>query len=444
MRSSADHPFSRREFLILSSTAALGVSAGCATNPVTGDRQLMFYSREDEIELDRQYAPHQISADYGAATDPRLHDYLGDLGHRLVACCDRPDMPYSFRCVNASYVNAYAFPGGHIATTRGILLMMENEAQLASVIGHEIAHICARHTSERMTKGLVITGALIGAGLLADEFDKDLTPWVTGLGYVGSGLLLCRYSRDDERQADKIGMKYMAAAGFNPRGMAEVMDGFRKQEKATPGLLDRLYATHPMSDDRYETAVERANANYPEQLQLSTNRERYMDMTADLRRIRPAIEAIQKGDDATEDGNLDLALMYYGDALRVVPNDYEALLKTANCHIVRQQPRPAVALVQRARQAYPGEPQALHLYGMTQVMTGRFDEALDSFQEYEAALPGNPFLLFYLGRSHEGLGHRPEAADLYRRFLSEGGEGKEAEHARMRLQQWDPAKPGGA
>jgi predicted Zn-dependent protease len=436
MRDYHDIELSRREFLILSSAATLGVMSGCATNPVTGKQQLMFYSRQDELDLDKQYVPHQISADYGAVLDSRLNDYIGDIGRRIVGCCDRPDMPYRFRCVNASYINAYAFPGGNIATTRGILLMMENEAQLASVIAHEVAHVCARHTSERMTKGLVLTGALIGAGLLAEKIDKDITPWVMGLGHIGSGLLLCRYSRDDERQADKIGMKYMAAAGFNPNGMAEVMDGFRKEQKRTPGLLDRLYSTHPMSEDRYLTAIERAKTNYPDQIHLSPNREHYMDMTAGLRKIRGVIEAIQKGDEATNEKKLDLALLYYGDALRKAPDDYEILLKTANCHLARQLPKPAVALIQRARQAYPAEPQALHLYGMTQVMTGRFGEALQSFQQYETMLPGNPYILFYLGRSHEGLGRQAEAAGLFQRFLSAGGEGREAEHARMRLQQW--------
>jgi hypothetical protein len=122
--------------------------------PVTGESQFMLMTEAGEIRLDQKHSPHQFSADYGQVQDPALNRYLNQKGKQLAAVTHRPDMPYSFRCVNATYVNAYAFPGGSIATTRGILLELENEAELDALLGHEIAHVNARHTAARMSQAI--------------------------------------------------------------------------------------------------------------------------------------------------------------------------------------------------------------------------------------------------------------------------------------------------
>ena len=130
-----------------------GVITGCATNPVTGKRQLMIISEDQEIAVDKENSPHQFSTDYGALQDKTLNEYIDRAGKRIAARTHRPDMPYSFRGVNATYINAYAFPGGSIACTRGILLALDNEAELAGLLGHELGHVNARHTGARMSKG---------------------------------------------------------------------------------------------------------------------------------------------------------------------------------------------------------------------------------------------------------------------------------------------------
>ena len=125
----------RREFLRLSSMAAAGLIAGCATNPVTGKSQLMLVSEDKEIQIDKQHSPYQFSADYGTVQDKRLADYIDRTGKNITAHTHRTHMPYNFHVVNATYVNAYAFPGGTIACTRGILLSLENEAELSALLG---------------------------------------------------------------------------------------------------------------------------------------------------------------------------------------------------------------------------------------------------------------------------------------------------------------------
>lgn len=141
---SRHHTYSRREFLALSALAAAGFLAGCAINPVTGQKQLMLVSEAWEIEVDQQNAPHQFSTDYGTLQDDALNQYLHQVGREMAPQTHRPEMPYSFQGVNATYINAYAFPGGSIAATRGILLSLESEAELAALLGHEMGHEYAK------------------------------------------------------------------------------------------------------------------------------------------------------------------------------------------------------------------------------------------------------------------------------------------------------------
>ena len=152
---------SRRKFLWLSGMSAAGVVTGCAANPVTGKKQLMLVSEGQEVQIDREHSPHQFSSDYGQLQDKALNSYIDGVGRRIAAKTHRPNMPYSFRGVNATYVNAYAFPGGSIAATRGILLELDNEAELAALLGHELGHVNARHTAEQMSKGM-LTQAVVG------------------------------------------------------------------------------------------------------------------------------------------------------------------------------------------------------------------------------------------------------------------------------------------
>jgi len=151
----------RRDFLLLTSMSAAGFALGCAVNPVTGENQLMLMSEQQEIQIDKQYAPHQFSSDYGITQDQNLNNYVNQVGKGLTLHTHRKQMPYSFQVVNATYVNAYAFPGGTIAATRGILLKLNNEAQLAALMGHELGHVNARHTASQMSKQQ-LTSAILG------------------------------------------------------------------------------------------------------------------------------------------------------------------------------------------------------------------------------------------------------------------------------------------
>lgn len=425
----------RRGFLALSATTAAAV-AGCATNPVSGRRQFMLVSENQEIRVDTENAPHQLSADYGALQDDALNRYVASVGDALAAASHRPNMPYSFRGVNATYINAYAFPGGTIAVTRGMLVGMESEAELAAVLGHEIGHVASRHTAQSMTKGLLASAALALAAAYVERRNEKYAALTAGLGAIAEGALLARYSRAHERQADALGLEYMTKAGYNPDGFIDLMDLLRSLSKEKPNAIELLFATHPMSDERYQTAVDAVRGQYGGFKQHPLNRERFMDQTARLRAIQGAIERLQQGEKALADDQLNDAATHFEAALKQAPHDYVGLLLLAKCRLAQKRPADAVRVGEQAQAVYPGEAQAWHVTGLARVSGRQFDAALRDFNRYEELLPGNPNTVFFKGYAFEGMQRRREAAEQYVHYLQTTQEGDYAEHAYAKLVEW--------
>lgn len=436
----------RRHFLWISSISAMGVVAGCTTNPVTGERQLMLMSEADEIQVDQQYAPQQFSSDKGVVQDSALNNYLNETGKRMASITHRPDMPYSFQAVNATYVNAYAFPGGTVACTRGILVSMDNEAELAALLGHEIGHVNARHTASRMTKGqlssLLVSGLAIFVGT---KYDSQYAQLTSQIGMIGAGLLLAKYSRDDERQADKLGMEYMVKSGYNPKGMIGLMDILRGMSDKKPSTIEVMFSSHPMSDERYATAVERAQSDYTAQLQDPSNykmyRERYMDNTAKLRAIKGAIDEMQDAEAAMGQKKFDQAEVHLNNALRQAPNDYAGLVLMSQCQIFKNKNNRAQKFAEKAQHVYPNEAQAYYLAGYAKMQQKNFDGAYESFSKHHSMLAGNPNVTFLQGYCMENMGKKDVAARHYKQYLQSVNQGDQAKYGYTRLVEWGYVKP---
>jgi predicted Zn-dependent protease len=431
----------RREFLWLTSMSAAGVMIGCAVDPVTGRKELVLVSEDQEIQIDRQNSPHQFSSDYGPLQDKALNNYIDQTGKRLAAHTHRPDMPYSFRGVNAVYVNAYAFPGGSIAATRGILLALENEAELASLLGHELGHVNARHTAEQMTKGVFTNAVLGGISAYAGAQSATLGKLANQLGMLGAGALLASYSRDNEREADALGLEYMVKTGYNADGFIGLMDMLRNLSKDKPNAIELMFATHPMSDERYQTAVDTVDSLYRLSKKKPLYRERYMDHTAKLRAIKGAIEAMQKGEKEMAKKNYGEAETYFKKALKQAPNDYAGLSMMSKCLLAQKKIDQAKKYAEKAKKVYPREAQAYHLAGFTKIRLKEFDAAYQDFSDYDKMLPGNPNTMFFKGLSLEGMQRPQAAAEAYYQYLQAVNQGDQAKHAYQRLLEWGYIKP---
>lgn len=214
--------------------------AGCASNPATGKSQLNFYSEAQEIEMGRQ-ADAEIVQQLGLVDDPELQAYVSRLGGELAARSERPGLPWSFKVIDDPVVNAFALPGGYIYVTRGILAHMGSEAELASVLGHEIGHVTAQHSLNQISKQQVAMGGLLVGAILSPEVAQGAQAVQAGLG-----LLFLKYGRDDERQADDLGLRYLTKGGWEAREMPKMftlLEG--TSQLAGAGRLPNWLATHP-------------------------------------------------------------------------------------------------------------------------------------------------------------------------------------------------------
>ena len=215
-------------------TVLLAVAlTGCATNPVTGRKEIQMVSEGQEIQLGQQYyGPSRQSQGGDYVTDPRVTQYVQQVGNRLAAVADRP-LPYEFVVLNSGELNAWALPGGKIAINRGLLVELKNEAELAAVLGHEIVHAAARHGAQQMEKGqLLQIGAAIATIGAAAYGGSDLGNVVGQGAAVGAQLLQAKYGRDDELESDLYGMKYMKLAGYDLQAAVSLQELFVRKYSA--------------------------------------------------------------------------------------------------------------------------------------------------------------------------------------------------------------------
>lgn len=413
-----------------------GVVTGCAVNPVTGQSQLMLVSEEQEIQLDRQNSPHQFSADYGATQDEALNGYIQRTGKGIAAHTHRKDMPYNFHTVNATYVNAYAFPGGSIGVTRGILLKLDSEAELAALLGHELGHVNARHTAEQMSKGILTQTLVTGASIYLGTKGAGYGQLSSALGTIGAGALLAHYSRDNEREADALGMEYMVGSNYSPEGMVGLMEMLNGLNKQQPNSAAVLFSTHPMSNERLTTAVQSAQSQYKHAAEQPLHRERFKDQTSALRSKRDAIESMQAGEKEMGKKRYSQAESHFAKALQQTPNDYAGLLMMSKCLMAQNKKTASQRYAAKAKQVYPQEAQAYQMTGLANLYQKRFAAAFNDFETVEKKLPGNPNTIFLKGYAADKMGERKRAANAYYRYLQMTNQGDPARYAHQRLVQW--------
>ncbi|MER3464472.1 MAG: peptidase M48, partial [Chitinophagaceae bacterium] len=232
---------------ILCLAAIVFVFDKCARNPVTGKNQVVLMSEKQELAMGQEADP-QVIAQYGLYEDSVIQRYMRTKGEQLAALSDRPNITYQFRVLNSNVVNAFAIPG-YVYFTRGIMAYFNNEAQFEGVLGHEIGHIAARHSVAQQRNQLL--GQI---GLLAGMIVAPNLAQFADIASQGVGLLLLKNSRDDERQADQLGVKYSTKAGYDAHQMAAFFNTLKRQETQGGGsTLPPFLSTHPDPGERNTT-----------------------------------------------------------------------------------------------------------------------------------------------------------------------------------------------
>ncbi|MCC6349864.1 MAG: M48 family metalloprotease [Candidatus Eisenbacteria bacterium] len=247
-----DRCIRRRLARMLTGGALLALAAGCAINPATGRREFSLVSAEQEKQIGREGFPATI-AEYGQYDDARLSAYVDSIGQRLAKVSELPDLDWHFTVLDDPVVNAFAMPGGYIYVTRGILAYLNSEAQLAGVLGHEIGHVTARHSARQITQQ-----QLAGLGLgLASVFSSSFRRY-SGAAEQALGLLMLKYGRDDETQADALGIRYATAAGWDPRQIPGTYETLGRLADKGGGRLPFYLSTHPDPGDRQQRTAQLA------------------------------------------------------------------------------------------------------------------------------------------------------------------------------------------
>jgi len=254
--------------------AILSLTLACAVNPVTGKKEFMLLSEADEIKLGAQ-SDQSIVQMYGVYDSPDLKKYLDDLGQKMVTISHRPQLKFEFKLMDSPVINAFAVPGGYVYITRGIMAYLNSEAELAGVVGHEIGHVTARHSAKQYSNAQI---AQVGLGLgqvLAPEFAH-----YAGLAAQGIQLLFLRFSRDNERQSDDLGVEYSMKVGYDAHEMSNFFATLNKMrgEKSEGGLPD-WFSTHPDPADRVVDVRKKAN-EWQQKLNagdLKINRDIYLN-----------------------------------------------------------------------------------------------------------------------------------------------------------------------
>ncbi|MDY7010960.1 MAG: M48 family metalloprotease [Planctomycetota bacterium] len=226
------------------------VAAGCSTNPATGKKHFIFISQEQEIAIGAEAAPEFEKEFGGKVPNQELQAYVRMVGGKASAVSERK-MPYEFTLVQSKVPNAFALPGGKIFITAGLMSKMTNERQLAAVLGHETGHVAAQHNVLGMQKQMGIAVLADIAGKIAGEEKAESAQ---AAAKVVAGMASLKYSRDDEYEADELGIRYMTGAGYNPWGMVELLTVLQNLSESESGSLTEMFRTHPLTSKRIAEA----------------------------------------------------------------------------------------------------------------------------------------------------------------------------------------------
>ncbi len=261
-------------------------TTGCQTNSLTGKRNFMLISEAEDISLGQQAAPGVAAEMGGTYGDPAIRAYVQKVGGKVAAeavKCGSYAYPFTFDVLDTDVANAFALPGGSIYITRGLLFQMQNEAELAGVLAHEVTHVSARHSAQQISKQVgaeIVLSVLKGAGSAKSGGSTATSggDTVGGVAKIVGGILSLKYSRDNEYEADSFGTRFAIQAGYSPGGLIRIMEMFMAEEKASGGNTPAFLRTHPYPEDRIKSIRTLLNEKYPTALndsKLTLGREAY-------------------------------------------------------------------------------------------------------------------------------------------------------------------------
>ena len=416
-----------RALRFTAAAVAASVLAGCAVNPVTGKKELSLISQGQEVALgEEQYPINQQQQGGQYILDKSLQGYVNRVGQKLARVSDQPQLPYEFVVLNNSTPNAWALPGGKIAVNRGLLVMLEDEAELAAVLGHEIVHAAARHSAASMSQQQVLGAGLAVLG--ATTKDTAYGDLVNLGSQLGGSAYIARYGRGNELESDEYGMKYMAAAGYDPQGAVRLQKKFVALSKGSQaGGLQALFASHPPSQAR-------VNANIEHAKKLAkggtTNRSAYQKAITQLKRDSDAYKTYDNALAAVKNNQYDQALSLVRQAQKQQPKEAAFYALEGDLLAHKKQFQGAYTAYDRAVQKNPGLFSNWLKRGMVNAQLKQYTAAERDLSRSLGYLE-TAYAHYYLGQVFEQQGNTKSAYSHYQTAAQGGGDIGSKAQARM-------------
>lgn len=408
--------------------------AACTVNPVTGEKEWTPMSAQQEVALGAQkYQPYQQQQGGLYIVDPELNVYVNRVGQKIAAVSDRPNLPYEFVVLNNSVPNAWALPGGKIAINRGLLNLLDDEAQLAAVLSHEIVHAAARHSAQQMAQQTLLSVGMMAAGVAAQK--TEYGQWIAAGAGLGANLWQARYGRSQESEADEYGIKYMLAAGYNPQGAVELQEKFvALSSGSNSNFLSTLMASHPSSQARLARNRELTSGLAGG----DRNRAGFQRAIAQLEKDKPAYDLHQQAAKAANDGDLKSASALVDKAIAKQPK--ETLFWVMKGQLLMNDKK-----ISEAKSAFQKAVSANPEYYMGHLGLGMSLLQLKQNAEAESALKTSmgflqtPTASYYLGELSLAKGDK-ESAKSYFEFAAQSS-GDLGKAAQARLAELNPPPP---
>ncbi len=452
----------------------------CAVNPVTGRSELMLVSEQQELKIGQESAPSLKWEFGGRYKDPELEAYLGNIVKQLWQTSERPHLPVSFYIQNTSLPNAFALPG-YVAITRGLLCDMENEAQFAAVMGHEIGHVMARHTAQRLSRmQLQQIGLVVGAAALEGKKGGDA---LLAAGAIGSSLMLLKYDRGQEIQSDRLGARYISMHGYDPNEaksahmvLEQSVDNYLKRlgkQKGKDTLVSNLLSTHPRKEvrldeiqdmidelppytikedgkfkDRFMTAtknIREANTVYHKydkaemyyQQKQYKEAEQLLNEAITLNSEQPAfynlkgLISLQKDDHTGAETNYQKALS--------IETDYQpAIYGMGLVNYFNKKYDRAIQQMTNSLKLFPGHAPSYLVMGESYYKLRQYNKAEPYLATFAQAAPKHPEVHGILGICFDNTGEIENAVIAYRNQLAVAPNTELGRHARNRIAVLEP------
>lgn len=265
----------RRPLAVVLAVILFGIIIGCATTGPGGKQSVILVPTSTEVALGAEMN-QQVRAENEILQDSLWQNYVNEVGQKIVTVCDRKDIEYHFAVIKSDAVNAFATPGGYIFIYTGLLKLMDNEAEMASVLAHEISHVVARHSVKRLQ-------AAMGASILYDLVLGDNNSQAMDVAVnLGLGMVFSGYSRSNENEADKFGVIYLTEAGYNPEAAETMFQKLAQASSGDPNFFEQLFASHPETQERIDNIEKQLAAMKPLSSKLVYDRDRYQRMKSRL------------------------------------------------------------------------------------------------------------------------------------------------------------------